>query len=140
MTIIQKPLPQPNADDRCFWEGCRKHELRFQKCTTCGLVRWPASVLCPNCHSTSTRWIMATGKGTVYTFAVHHRTYHPAFQNEVPYVTAVIKLEEGPHFLSNIIECKTNAVHCDMPVEVSWEDINEEFSLPKFKPQRKGMI
>ena len=134
MTTLQKPLPQPNADDRNFWEGCRKHELRFQKCTNCGFVRWPASILCPECHSASTQWILASGKGKIYTFAVHHRAYHPGFQNEVPYVTAVIELEEGPHFLSNIIGCKTSDVRCEMSVAVVWEDINEEFSLPKFIP------
>jgi uncharacterized OB-fold protein len=77
---------------------------------------------------------VASGKGKIYTFAVYHRAYHPGFQKDLPYVTAVIELEEGPHFLSNIIGCKTDEVRCDMPVEVVWEDINEEFSLPKFKP------
>ena len=134
MTTYQKPLPRPNADDREFWDGCKKHELRFQKCTDCGHVRWPASILCPNCHSESTGWIISAGKGEIFTFAVHHRAHHPAFQDDIPYVTAVIKLDEGPHFLSNIVSCKPAEVHCDMPVTVVWEDITEEFSLPKFTP------
>ena len=134
MTTYEKPLPQPNADDRPFWEGCKQHELRFQKCGDCGLVRWPPSMICPNCYSESNETIVASGKGKIYTFAVYHRAYHPGFEKELPYVTAVIELEEGPHFLSNIVGCKSDEVRCDMPVEVVWEDINEEFSLPKFKP------
>jgi uncharacterized OB-fold protein len=64
---------------------------------------------------------------------VYHQVYHPGFENEVPYVTAVIELEEGTHFLSNIVGCKLDDLKCDIPVEVVWEDITEEFSLPKFQ-------
>jgi len=130
----EKPLPHPNADDKIFWEGCREHHLRFQKCEECGLVRWPPSAICPNCYSRDTIWISAAGKGKVYTFAIFHRAYHPGFEGELPYVTAVVELEEGPHFLTNIVGCRPDEVKCDMVVEVIWEDITEEFSLPKFRP------
>jgi uncharacterized OB-fold protein len=132
----EKPLPQPNADDRFFWDGCKEHKLLFQKCLNCGLVRWPPSIICPNCHSNDTEIIEATGKGRIYTYAVYHQAYHPGFESEIPYVTVIIELEEGPHFLSNITGCEPDEVECDMPVEVVWEDITEEFSLPKFKPIR----
>jgi hypothetical protein len=78
--------------------------------------------------------ITAVGKGKVYTFAIFHRAYHPGFESELPYVTAVVELEEGPHFLTSIVGCRPDEVSCDMAVEVMWEDITEEFSLPKFKP------
>ncbi len=129
----KKPLPSLNADNMPFWDGCKVHQLKFQKCSVCGYVRWPASILCPQCHSTDTEWIAASGKGKVYTFVVFHHVYHKAFENEIPYVTAVIKLEEGPHLLSNIIDCDPNEVNCDMPVQVKWEDVGEGFSIPKFK-------
>jgi uncharacterized OB-fold protein len=131
----QKPLPQPNADDKSFWDGCREHRLLFQKCPDCGLIRWPPSMLCPNCHSHDTELVQSNGKGTVYTYAIYHQAYHPGFEDEVPYVTAVIELEEGPHFLSNIVDCAVHEIECNMPVEVVWEDIAEEFSLPKFRPR-----
>ncbi len=130
----QKPLPQPNADDKFFWDGCKEHKLLFQKCLNCGLLRWPPSIICPNCHSNDTEVVEGTGKGKIYTYAVYHQAYHPGFESEVPYITAVIELEDGPHFLSNIIGCEPDEVECDMPVEVAWEDITREFSLPKFKP------
>jgi uncharacterized OB-fold protein len=133
----QKPLPQPNADDRYFWDGCREHRLLFQKCPKCGLVRWPPSIICPACHAEDTEVIEASGRGKVYTYAVYHQVYHPGFEGEIPYVTAVIELEEGPHFLSNIIGCAPGEVECGMPVEVVWEDVNREYSLPKFRPVTK---
>jgi uncharacterized OB-fold protein len=130
----EKPLPQPNADTKPFWDGCREHQLRFQKCGDCGHVRWPPSIVCPMCYSSSTTWILANGKGKLYTYVIYHRAYHKAFENDLPYVTGIVELEEGPHILSNIIDCDSNGLQCDMPVEVVWEDINEEFSLPKFRP------
>ena len=131
--VYIKPLPQPNADTKPFWDACKEHQLRFQKCQNCGHVRWPPSIICPICYSYDTEWIVARGKGKVYTFAVYHQAYHEAFETELPYITAIIELEEGPHILTNIVACKPNELRCDMPVEVAWEDITEGFSLPKFK-------
>jgi uncharacterized OB-fold protein len=130
----EKPLPKPNAETKPFWEGCRKHELKFQKCPACDHVRWPPSIVCPKCHSPETGWIKACGRGRVYSYAVYHTPFHPAFREEIPYVTAVIELEEGPRFLTNIVECDPGDVRCDMPVEVLWEDVTDEISLPKFRP------
>ena len=130
----QKPLPKVNADTKPFWDACRNHELRFQKCTECGHVRWPPSILCPLCYSSKTEWIRASGKGTVFSFVVYHKAFHPAFEADLPYVVAIVELREGPHFLTNIVGCDPSEISCEMPVDVVWEDITEEFSLPKFRP------
>lgn len=130
-----KPLPNVTEDNREFWKGCRDHELRFQKCRLCGHVRWPASLLCPTCHSKETDWVVASGKGKVYTFAVYHVAYHPGFKDDLPYVVALVALEEGPHLLTNIVDCPAGQVKCDMQVIVKWQDVTEEFSLPKFRPR-----
>jgi uncharacterized OB-fold protein len=129
-----KPLPKINADTKPFWDACRNHELRFQKCTECGHVRWPPSIICPLCYSNKTEWIRASGKGEIFSFVVYHKAFHPAFEADLPYVVAIVELEEGPHFLTNIVGCDPGAVSCEMPVDVVWEDITEEFSLPKFRP------
>lgn len=129
-----KPLPKINADTKEFWKGCKKHLIKIQKCSNCGYLRHPPSFLCPQCHSQKTDWITSTGRGSVYTFTVNHVAFHPAFQEDVPYVVAVVELEEGPHMLTNIVGCDPAEVRCDMPVEVIWDDITDEFSLPKFRP------
>jgi len=129
-----KPLPKLNADSKPFWSGCREHELRFQKCNKCGLIRWPPSIICPKCHSRDVRWIVASGRGKVYSFVVYHIAYQPAFKDDLPYTVAIVELEEGPHLLTNIVNCSPDDVSCDMPVKVMWDDVTEEFSLPKFEP------
>ena len=131
----KKPLPKPNADTQPFWEGCRAHQFRFQKCGSCGQVRWPPSTIC---HSKETTWITSGGKGRIYTFAVYHVAFDPAFEDDLPYVTAVVELSEGPRMLTNIIGCNPADVTCDMPVELTWDDVTEDFSLPKFRPARHG--
>jgi hypothetical protein len=134
MSEYPKSLPNINGDNKEFWTGCKAHELRFQKCKTCGHVRWPTSFVCPMCHSRETEWIVSRGKGKVYTFIVYHVAYHPGFENDLPYVVADVELEEGPRLVTNIVGCRPGEVRCEMLVEVAWEDITEEFSLPKFKP------
>lgn len=129
-----KPLPKINGDNRPFWEGCKQHELRFQQCGDCGHVRWPPANLCPRCHGTDTGWLISKGIGRVYTFAVYHTAYHPGFCADLPYTVAVVALDEGPHLLTNIVGCAPDAVTCDMPVSVTWEDVDEVVALPKFRP------
>lgn len=129
-----KPLPVTSADTKDFWEGCREHELRMQKCSSCGQLRWPPAYLCPHCLSHGTEWIKTSGRGAIYSYIVYHIAYDPAFKHDLPYVVALVKLEEGPHLLTNIVGCDPGKISCDMAVEVIWDDINETFSLPKFNP------
>jgi len=134
MVSYTKPLPKLNGDNRPFWEGCRRNELRFQKCASCGHVRWPPAILCPQCHAMEIKWIISRGIGKVYTFAVYHVAYHPGFSADLPYVVAIVALDEGPHLLSNIVGCRSEEVSCEMPVRVLWEDVSETITLPKFEP------
>jgi uncharacterized OB-fold protein len=77
-------------------------------------------------------------KRNCLTYAVYRQAFHPAFEKDIPYVTAIIALEEGPLFLSNIVGCGSEEVHCDMPVEVTWEEVDKALNLPKFKPARES--
>ena len=130
----KKPLPKVNADSKFFWDGCKEHRLCFQKCRECGHIRWPAAFICPHCLSQNTELTVSEGRGKVYSFVTYHVAYHPEFKNDLPYVVAVVALEEGPHLLTNITGCKPDDVACDMRVKVAWDDITEDFSLPKFQP------
>jgi uncharacterized protein len=134
MASYLKPLPIINAETKPYWEYCQKHELRMQKCTQCGHIRFPISILCPQCHSLDSQWEKLSGKGTIYSYTVYRVAYHPAFKDDIPYVVAIIHLDEGPRMESNIFGCKPEDVRIEMPVEVSFEDVTAEVSLPKFRP------
>ncbi len=105
-------------------------------CKDCGaLIQVGQSTdLCPKCWGRNLEWRALSGKGKVFTFSVIHQVYHPGFKGETPYVTAVIELDEGARFLSNVVGCAPEDVKIDMPVEVYFEDINEDVTLPKFRP------
>ena len=135
MSEYKKPLPIPNPDTKPFWDYCKKHELRMQKCSHCGYIRYPASIICPECHSMEAEWTRLSGKGKVFSFIIYRRLYNKAFSDDTPYCTASIELEEGPRMPSNIIGCKLDDIKIDMPVEVHFEDVTDEFALPKFKPR-----
>jgi len=132
----EKPLPKINADTKAFWEGCREHRLRFQACDRCGHLRWPPSILCPRCLSQDAQLKAVSSRGTVYSYAVYHVAYDPAFQADLPYVVAIVALEEGPHILTNIVGCDPGAVTCDMAVEVDWDDVTETLTVPRFRPAK----
>jgi uncharacterized OB-fold protein len=132
--------PRPNIDDDIapFWEGLRGHRFLLYRCKSCGAWYWPAAY-CRN-HSNAPfqeemEWTEASGRGTVFTFSVHHWAFDPGFKADLPYVYALIELEEGPMFGTNIIGCSPDEVRIGMPVRIGFEDHPEEgFTLPMARP------
>jgi hypothetical protein len=79
--------------------------------------------------------VRATGRGTVHTFTVTHQNQAPGFREELPYVLAIVELEEGPRLMTNVVGCAPDAVRIGMPVEVVFEDVTPDVTLPKFRPR-----
>ena len=128
-----KPIPIPSEESRPFWEATKRGELLLQHCRDCGAYRFPPNLLCTECSSTSFGWKCVSGRGKVYSYVIFHRAYHPAFAADLPYAVACIELEEGPRLLSNIVGIGPERLRCDMPVEVVFEEITSDISLPKFR-------
>ncbi len=134
MAGYEKPLPQPTAASLEFWRGAKDHTLLIQRCQSCGEhVFYPREV-CPQCLSSALEWVKASGRGTVYSFTVVRQAAHPGFRGDVPYVLAIIELEEGPRMTSNLVDCKIDDVKVDMPVTAVFDDVTPEATLVKFKP------
>src|SRR6059058_1920712 len=129
-----KPIPAPDEESEPFFRGAREHKLMLMRCDDCGQYRMPSRDRCDNCWSTRTSWAQASGRGTVYTFGIMHQVYHPGFKTEVPYNVAVVELAEGPRMTTNLVDCANEAIRVGMPVEVVFDDITDELSLPKFRP------
>ena len=130
----RKPLPRPDEDSQEFWEAVKRHEFRLQRCLDCGTYRFPPRRLCNNCLSENSEWSLASGKGEVYSHVVFHQVYHPAFADEVPYTVATIQLAEGPKMYSNIVGCRPDEIRIGMPVEVCFDDVTAEVTVPRFRP------
>ena len=137
MGKIKKPLPVVNPWAKPFWEGARERKLLIQKCKDCEKFIFYPRIVCPYCFSENVEWVEASGKGTIYSYTVVVNNAPSAFIDDMPYVVAIIKLEEGVQMLSNIVGCEPSELKCDMPVEVTFEKLNDGFTLPKFKPDKE---
>jgi uncharacterized OB-fold protein len=129
-----KPLPHVDAESKGFWDACRHHELRVQKCRACGALRYYPRALCPSCLSADTEWVLSSGQGTVYTYTVTYQNQSAGFRDELPYVLAYVELDEGVRLLTNIVGCVPDHVFVGMRVSVVFDDVTPEISLPKFTP------
>jgi len=129
-----KPLPIPDEDSQPFWEGLRAHKIVLQRCCQCGSYRFPPRSLCPHCLSLESEWREVSGRGKVYSFSVIHHVYRPGFADEVPYVVALIDLEEGIRITSNIVSCTPEEVKIGMDVEAIFADVTPEITLHQFRP------
>ena len=128
-----KPLPTVSDYNRPFWEGARRHELRMQRCNACRNAWAPNGPVCPHCFSDDYTWEKTSGRGKIASWVVFHKVYHPGFARDVPYSVALVELDEGPRIISNVVGVKNEDLKIGMPVEVVFEDINDEISLPKFR-------
>ena len=79
-------------------------------------------------------WTKLSGKATVYSYIVFRLPYHESYKDDIPYAVAIIQLDEGPRMESNLIVPDLEKIRIDMPVEVFFDDVTDEVSLPKFKP------
>ena len=133
MQKTTQPLPIPNPDTELFWQGCGRSELLLQRCLSCRSYRHPPSPICDTCLSSENEWVPASGQGTVYSFVIVRESLR-GLKFAVPYVVAIIELAEGRHMLSNVVGIPVEQVQIGMRVRVFFERVNEEISLPKFKP------
>jgi uncharacterized protein len=134
MTTPDKPLPELTDETRPFWESAKAHALALQRCTACGQFRYPPTPYCPRCLDDGVEWTPVSGRATVYSFVIMHQVYHPAFRDDVPYNVAAIEFEEGPRMYSNVVDCDNAALRVGMPVELVYDDVTDEVTLPKFRP------
>lgn len=97
-------LPEITELNAPFWEGLAEGELRLQHCGACGAVQHPAESFCYACGGTDIAWRPSGGEGEIYSFIVVHQLYHKAFKDHLPYVVAIIQLDDGPRILGAMLE------------------------------------
>lgn len=138
---FKKPLPNIDLDNKPFWDALREHKFVLFKCKSCGAHYWPKAYCRAHDLGDSEpfmgnmEWTEASGKGKVFAFNIHHWAFEPGFKEEIPYVYALIELDEGPLISSNILDIDPGQVKVGMPVEIVYEDHpTEGFTLPKFRP------
>lgn len=137
MADYTKPLPRPEIPEvtQPFWDAAKRHQLMMPRCPSCNRYFWYPREACPHCLQPGWEWTPVSGKGRLHTFTIVRQPAHPAFNLDVPYVYAVVQLEEGVRMISNVVECAIpDDVRVDMPLEAVFDDVTEEWTLVKFRP------
>jgi hypothetical protein len=134
MTTPTRPLPRITPENREFWDAARRHELRLQRCLECGRYRYPPASVCPECLSDRAEWSQASGRGTVTTWVVFHKLYFSAFAGDLPYNVVQVQLDEGPRLTANVVGIANAELRVGLPVEVVFDDVTPDISLPRFRP------
>ena len=132
-TAYKKPLPRrrnPMAAE--FYGFCKKHELRFQRCTDCRTWRHVPRDMCAKCGSFNWEWAKSSGKGKVFSWTTAMQPMLPPFAADIPYSPVVIEMDEGVRMISWLTDVSESDLRLDLPVEVVFEDVSPEVSLPKF--------
>lgn len=128
-----RPVAAADAVTQPWWDATAEGRFVVQRCAACGRHQHYPRALCTSCGSTQgLGFVEAAGRGAVYSHTTVRRAPHPAF--EPPYVVALVRLEEGPVLLTNIVGCAPEEVRCEMPVRVIWEDLPDGRKLPLFEP------
>ncbi|MBO9524468.1 MAG: OB-fold domain-containing protein [Nocardioidaceae bacterium] len=122
--------PQMNRDTAFFWEGTQAGELRIQQCNACGELRHPPGPMCPACHAADRGYVVASGKGTVFSFLVHHAPQLPG--KELPATLALIELEEGLRMVGEVLSGK-EGIEIGSPVQVVFEKIDDDLTLAQWE-------
>ena len=125
------PAPHAAWESAGFWEGVRRHELLFQRCTACGQWVHPPRPACPRCRSFEKEWARSSGRGTIHSMVIYRNSPHPAFR--APYAVVLVEMEEGVRLVSNMTDVPPEEIRIGMPVEVVFEEVGQGLTLPKFK-------
>jgi hypothetical protein len=131
--VNERVIPKPTPETQHYWDGTRDGELRLQACDACQSTYFPPRPFCPECGSREVSVVKASGRATLHSYVINHLP-SPGF--EPPFAIAVVELEEGPRLMSNIVDCEQTpeALQLDMPLEVTFEVLTDEITLPQFRP------
>ena len=130
-TEIESPRPMVDPDSIEFWKKLQEtKQLHIQRCKDCETYMHPPRPVCHKCQTFNTEFVPVSGKGTIYSYVVYHRSTYPSFK--VPYEVVLVELEEGVRIVSNMKDCEPHEIYIGMPVEAVVDQVFEDIALPKF--------
>jgi uncharacterized OB-fold protein len=128
-----KPLPEMEGLTKEFYDFCRQGALHFQRCSDCNAWRHVPREMCAECGSWEWTWEASSGRGKIFSWTVVARALHPAFREDTPYAPVIVEMDEGVRLLSQVVDCSSGELAIDMPVEVCFEEVTPDVTLPKFR-------
>jgi len=129
----QKPLPRSDAISGPYWEAAAQGRLLIQECPSCGHRQWYPRAMCTKCGR-DVEWLECSGRGEVHTYTVVRQMGMRPFKDELPYVIAMVQLEEGPLIFGNVTDVEPDDVGIGLPVEVWFTKVDDEIGVPSWRP------
>jgi hypothetical protein len=130
-------VPDIGEENARYWAAARAHRLELPHCSSCNQLFYPPRKRCPRCLGTALEWRHASGRASLYSWIVVHQVYDRSFESRVPYLTAVVELEEGPRLVTNLVNCDNAARRAGLPVQAVFRDIDDELTLIDFEPEEQ---
>jgi uncharacterized OB-fold protein len=130
--IGRVPSRSPETDP--FWDACNRNVFLVQRCNACDIVQYHYRAVCANCWSSDLDDVEASGRGKVWTYSVVRRNRSPIFEAKVPYVVALVELEEGVGVFGNIVECDPDAIAIGQDVTLAFTVAENGQHIPVFRP------
>lgn len=133
MPDITPNMPIVDDSTQEFWDGARRGVLRIKRCTACGRHHYYPRPFCPYCWNDAVEWVDASGHATLYTYSVVRQNDMAPFRDRIPYVVAIVDLDEGVRMETNIVGCPLDALEVGMKLVVEFQlDESTQFVLPRF--------
>ncbi|HEX3705867.1 MAG TPA: Zn-ribbon domain-containing OB-fold protein [Mycobacteriales bacterium] len=129
-------LPTIEAETAPFWQAAAEGRFLIRRCSDCGRAHHYPRPFCPFCWSANVPWQDASGRATLYTYSTVYLNDLPPFDEQLPYVAAVVDLEEGPRVMTRIVNATAEELSIGMPLEVTFQPLNDDIVAPYFRPVR----
>lgn len=130
---ISKPPVIRDEGTALFFDGAAQGKLMLQYCKNCGEYSLSGGKYCPCCLG-PVEWVEADGCGTLFSWAVVHQLFHPAFAQDIPYVVAAVELHEGPVIYSRLLDVQADALRLGLPVRAAFLSEEDSEPLLVFRP------
>lgn len=134
MHAYTRPLPRGEDYNGEFYQFCKQHELRFQRCSGCQTWRHMPRESCRNCGSFEWTWERSNGTGKIFSWTIIHRALHPGFADDLPYAVVLVELDEGVRLVSHVVDLPLEHLRIGLPVTVVFDDVTPDVTLHKFRP------
>jgi uncharacterized OB-fold protein len=128
---MSKPVPHPTTDSAAFWAGCNRDQLLYQRCRACGHVQFYPRRNCTDCQAGELDLVPSARRGTIHSFTVVHRTANRAFDGDIPFVIALVDLDEGFRMMMNVIGHDRLSAAIGRRIRVIFEACSPEQKLPQ---------
>ena len=138
--VFPSIMKETAANDltRPFWEAARDNRFVCARCTNCGTFRLPPAPFCYECQHRDIEWVELPGTGTVYSFTIVRHPLAKMLQPSVPYASGIIEIDgtqgAGARMICNIVDVDVDQLKIGDKVEIVWEHVNDEMSVPRFRP------